>query len=52
MATPTKTRIDCALNVCAKALEEGSAYRGMSYEDGVEAAIRWLIDDGEFPFDE
>mgnify|MGYP003554556883 CR=1 FL=1 len=52
MATPTKERILDALDLCIKAQNEGSAYRGMSYEDGVEAAIRWLTDDDEFPFDE
>jgi len=42
--------IDTVLNQCAEAFDRGgSKYPGMTYEQGVEAAIRWLIKGGENP---
>lgn len=50
----TQEEIDDVLNTCAEALDSGSKFPGMSYEEGVEAAIRWLLDDGNpgHPFEE
>ena len=50
--TPEQDEIYTVLNKCSEAQDEdGSVYPGMSYEDGVAAAINWLTDDGENPFD-
>lgn len=47
----TQKQIDDLLNRCAEAEESGeSAYLGMSYEQGIKAAIEWL-DGGDYPFD-
>lgn len=44
-------QIDELLNRCTEAEETGeSAYPGMSYEQGIKAAIEWL-DGGDYPFD-
>jgi hypothetical protein len=54
MATPTvlpsRNEIDEVLNWCAEADEAGgSAYPGMSYEQGVAAGLRWLLGEAERP---
>lgn len=47
----TQKQIDDLLNRCAEAEETGeSVYPGMSYEQGIKAAIEWL-DGGDYPFD-
>lgn len=50
----TQKEIDEVLNTCADAEMEGSQFHGMTYEQGVEAGIRWLTKDGfrddETPF--
>lgn len=47
---PDKTEIDDVLNQCAEQADEGgSKWPGMSYEQGVEAAIRWLTEGGSNP---
>lgn len=38
----TEDDIDRVIDWCHKGREYGSHYRGMSYEDGVIAAIDWL----------
>ena len=44
-------QIDELLNRCAEAEETGeSAYPGMTYEQGIMAAIEWL-EGGDYPFD-
>lgn len=46
-------QIDDVLNECSKAADSGlSKYPGMSYEQGVEAAIRWLQGDGSNPLED
>lgn len=42
------------LNECTKQIDEGgSRFAGMSYEEGVLSAIRWLIGDtDEHPYPE
>ena len=52
MATPTQSEIDDVLNQCADAIDDGSRWPGMSYEQGVEAAIRWMLGDFENPMSE
>ena len=50
---PTQTEIDEALNRCAEQFDEGgSAYPGMTYEQGVQYAIDWLQGDGPAPFED
>jgi len=40
---PTEDEIDTILNECAEAADSGqSKFPGMSYEQGVTAAIRWM----------
>ena len=49
----TQSEIFDVLDKCAEGFENGSAYPGMSYEEGVRAGIEWLIGDtDENPFDE
>lgn len=49
MNTPSQSEIDDVLNQCAEASDSGSRWPGMSYEQGVEAAIRWMQGDYEHP---
>lgn len=50
---PTQEQIDEVLNQCAAAADSGkSAFFGMTYEQGIEYAIRWLTDGGPHPFEE
>jgi len=45
-------QIDELLNRCVESEETGrSEYPGMTYEQGIKAAIEYL-DGGEYPFDE
>lgn len=47
----TQKQIDDLLNRCLESEETGkSTYPGMSYEQGIKAAIEWL-DGGDYPFD-
>lgn len=48
----SQEEIDELLNRCVEAEETGeSAYPGMSYEQGIKAAIEWLVEDLDYPFD-
>jgi hypothetical protein len=50
---PLQTEIDDALNKCSEAADEGfSNWPGMSYEQGVEAAIRWMQGEGSNPMED
>lgn len=40
----TQEEIDEVLNKCADAFDFGSLFAGMSYEQGVEDAVRWLTE--------
>ncbi len=47
------SKIDAVLNKAAEGQDGGSAYPGMSYEDGIVNALNWLF--GSFddpPFDD
>jgi len=49
----TDKEIDDLLNKCVEAEEQGSAYRGMTYEQGIKEAIDWLTEEGwEYPLPE
>ncbi len=53
MSKPSQTEIDDVLNRCAESADSGcSTYPGMSYEDGVEAAIRWITEGFDNPFED
>lgn len=44
----TSDHIDELLNQCADSEENGtSKYPGMTYEQGIQAAIRWLTEQDE-----
>lgn len=50
MSKPTEEEMDEVLNWCADSDDEGqSNFSGMTYEQGVSAAIRWIREDGERP---
>ena len=51
MSEPTQEEIDVAMDKAYEAEENGSAYPGMSYEDGVKAVIEWFAGSEEPPFD-
>lgn len=45
---PTEEAIDAVLNECAERINSGeSKFSGMSYEDGVKAAIEWVLGYGD-----
>jgi hypothetical protein len=46
--TPTRDQIDDQLNKAAEAEETGqSSWPGMTYEQGVDAAIRWMTGESD-----
>ena len=48
MPTPTVKEIEDAISDAQKIIEnEGSRFFGLSYEQGVEAALRWVNGDEE-----
>lgn len=53
-AMKSREKIEDVLARVSKQLESGSSrYGGMSYEDGVDEALRWVIDENdsdEWPF--
>lgn len=49
----SKQEIEEVMDRCFKAESEGSAYPGMTYEQGIMAVIDWLTDPTQDPpFDE
>jgi hypothetical protein len=49
----TQEEIDELLNSCVESEETGeSKFFGMTYEQGIIAAIDWLFEDGEHPLEE
>lgn len=47
----TEAEINMLLNNCSLADEFGSTlYPGMTYEQGIKAALLWLLDGQEHPF--
>lgn len=52
-ALPSDDDIADVVNACAEAENGGtSKYPGMSYEQGVKAAIQWLEGDGPNPMED
>lgn len=50
---PTKKEIDDVLSACIDAVESGdNTYWGLSYLQGVEAAIKWMLGEGDCPIDD
>ena len=46
----TNEEIDEVMNECIVQIDKGtSKYPGMSYEEGVAAALRWIQEEGENP---
>lgn len=53
MSRPSQQEIDQVINWAAQAEATGSSsFPGMSYEEGVRAAIEWMQGNGERPDDE
>lgn len=51
----TDAEIDALVEQCFDAESEGSRYTGMTYEQGIQAAIDWLFDtgrDSDHPLDD
>ena len=49
---PTETEIDNVLNECMEKEELGETkYPGMTYEQGIKAALEWAQGYGENPLD-
>jgi hypothetical protein len=45
---PAEDDINDVLNECSEAADSGtSKFPGMTYEQGVEAAIRWMLGDDD-----
>ena len=38
----SKEEVNKILDICSDAAEEGTAFPGMSYEDGVKYALEWM----------
>jgi hypothetical protein len=52
MEKPTKQHIDDVLNKCADMEDSGeNPFFGMTYAQGVRAAIEWMQGDGENPLE-
>ena len=50
---PAQDEIDDVLNQCMEAENAGSSrWPGMSYEQGVAAALRWMINGGQHPMED
>ena len=53
MAPPTKPDIDEQLNQAHQGIDHGSKWPGQSYEEGVAAAIDWMLGETDIkPMDE
>ena len=53
MCKPNINKIEEVLRHCAKLEEEGDTlYSGMTYEQGVAAALNWMQGDGSCPIEE
>lgn len=52
MAKPTSNEVDEVLNQCIEqTINGGSKFPAMTFEEGVEAAIRWMQGDGDNPLE-
>ena len=50
MAKPTTTQIDNLINELID--EPGPRWPAMTYEQGLRAALDWILDEGDHPLDE
>jgi hypothetical protein len=49
----TRDEINDLMDKAAEGINEGSRFPGMSYEEGIRAAIEWLTEENdEHPLDE
>jgi hypothetical protein len=49
----TAREIEDVIDIAADRQERGETYRAMSFEEGVESALQWVIGNStEHPFDE
>ena len=51
----TEMEIDNLLNQCVEAMHKGSKYPGLTYEQGIEAALCWALNlgrDSDHPLDD
>ena len=51
LAKPTEQEVHQLLDICSEAMENGSKYPGMSYEDGLRDGIDWVTEGGEPPLE-
>lgn len=48
--TVTDDEVNDVIDKCSEISNEvGTIYPGMSYEDGVAAALNWVLDEAEIP---
>lgn len=43
MSKPSDSQIEEQMHIATEAMDEGSNYPGMSFEEGVEAALMWVL---------
>lgn len=49
----TTDEIEEVESAAISAIGEGSRFPGMTYEDGIDAVLRWLVEeDADHPFEE
>jgi len=49
----TENEVDEIRNEACEGMDSGSKYPGMTYEDGIDAIIRWLLGEtDDHPFEE
>lgn len=47
MARPERTEIEEQIALAEESMDGGSKWPGMSYEEGVSAALRWAIGESD-----
>lgn len=52
MLAPTHAEINEVLDQCMEALDAGSRWPGATFEQGVEAALRWMLGEGDNPMED
>lgn len=49
----SEDEINDLLNEVAEVKDaKGTKFRGMTYEDGIESAIRWLLEGADYPMND
>lgn len=50
---PAEEQVDTVLNTCMEREDEGyTAWPGLTYEQGVSAALRWVMGEGGNPLED